>query len=111
MTSVCTGRFLSSFILLSYIAMTSSMMLDLTELRNKISKLKVNPRGSLWATGHFMGKKSVEDSSFLESVIDNGNGAPEVSGVVRGEKNLQKLLIQMLDGAKERKGNRHRTCW
>lgn len=31
--------------------MTSSMTLDLTELRNKISKIKVNPRGNLWATG------------------------------------------------------------
>lgn len=31
--------------------MTASMTLDLTELRNKVSKIKVNPRGNLWATG------------------------------------------------------------
>ncbi|KAL6468465.1 hypothetical protein MHYP_G00219890 [Metynnis hypsauchen] len=37
--------------------------LDLTELRNKVAKIKVNPRGNLWATGHFMGKKSVADSA------------------------------------------------
>lgn len=31
--------------------MTSSMTLDLTELRNKVSKINVNPRGNLWAQG------------------------------------------------------------
>uniref|UniRef100_A0A3B3Y1B4 Neuromedin Bb n=1 Tax=Poecilia mexicana TaxID=48701 RepID=A0A3B3Y1B4_9TELE len=69
-SSICRGGFLSSFILISYIAMTTSVMLDLTELKNKVSQLKVNPRGNLWATGHFMGKKSV-DSSLLESVFEN----------------------------------------
>uniref|UniRef100_A0A3B4A0P4 Neuromedin Bb n=1 Tax=Periophthalmus magnuspinnatus TaxID=409849 RepID=A0A3B4A0P4_9GOBI len=43
--------FLYSFILFSFIPVTSSMSLDLTELRNKVSKIKVNPRGNLWATG------------------------------------------------------------
>lgn len=51
LTKICRAGFLFSFILMSYIAMTSSMTLDLTELRNKISKIKVNPRGNLWATG------------------------------------------------------------
>lgn len=50
-TKMCRGGLLSSFILISYIALTTSMTLDLTELRNKVSKLKVNPRGNLWATG------------------------------------------------------------
>lgn len=51
LTKICRGGFLCSFILLAYITMTSSMTLDLTELRNKVSKIKVNPRGNLWATG------------------------------------------------------------
>ena len=51
LTKICRAGLLSSFIFISYIAVTSSMTLDLTELRNKISKIKVNPRGNLWATG------------------------------------------------------------
>ncbi|XP_065123882.1 neuromedin Bb [Paramisgurnus dabryanus] len=48
-----------------YVSITSSVSLDLTELRNKVAKIKVNPRGNLWATGHFMGKKSIEDTEQL----------------------------------------------
>uniref|UniRef100_A0A3Q3AZE7 Neuromedin Bb n=1 Tax=Kryptolebias marmoratus TaxID=37003 RepID=A0A3Q3AZE7_KRYMA len=93
-------KILSSFILISYIAMTTSMMLDLTELRNKISKLKVNPRGNLWATGHFMGKKSVGERSLMESAFESRNGPSEVrDGAVHGEENLQEILIQMLKRA------------
>lgn len=51
LTKSCRGGFLSSFILISYIVMTASITLDLTELRNRVSKLKVNPKGNLWATG------------------------------------------------------------
>uniref|UniRef100_A0A665VD44 Neuromedin Bb n=1 Tax=Echeneis naucrates TaxID=173247 RepID=A0A665VD44_ECHNA len=75
---------LSSFILISYFAMTSSMMLDLTELKNKVSKLKVNPRGNLWATGHFMGKKSVVDGSFLESAFEDVPAEVRVLGAWSG---------------------------
>uniref|UniRef100_A0A8C4FB39 Neuromedin Ba n=1 Tax=Dicentrarchus labrax TaxID=13489 RepID=A0A8C4FB39_DICLA len=93
--------FLFSFILLSYVAMTSSMTLDLTELRNKVSKIKVNPRGNLWATGHFMGKKSVVDSSFMESAFEDVNVPTEVRAVrpLYREEDLQALLIQMLKTA------------
>ncbi|KAA8590118.1 hypothetical protein FQN60_014052 [Etheostoma spectabile] len=73
LTKICRAGFVFSIILISYIAMTSSMTLDLTELRNKISKIKVNPRGNLWATGHFMGKKSVVDSSFMKSAFEDAN--------------------------------------
>ncbi|NXL39395.1 NMB protein, partial [Glaucidium brasilianum] len=41
--------------------------LDLAEHRGQAAKIKVNPRGNLWATGHFMGKKSVPASPRLES--------------------------------------------
>uniref|UniRef100_A0A8C9P7U4 Neuromedin B n=1 Tax=Spermophilus dauricus TaxID=99837 RepID=A0A8C9P7U4_SPEDA len=33
---------------------------DLPESRGRTSKIRVHPRGNLWATGHFMGKKSLE---------------------------------------------------
>ncbi|XP_005077875.1 neuromedin-B isoform X2 [Mesocricetus auratus] len=33
---------------------------DLPEPRSRASKIRVHPRGNLWATGHFMGKKSLE---------------------------------------------------
>ncbi|XP_026875662.1 neuromedin Bb [Electrophorus electricus] len=56
--------FFAYLVLFSYISVTFSVSLDLTELRNKVAKIKVNPRGNLWATGHFMGKKSVVDSAF-----------------------------------------------
>ncbi|KAG8012648.1 Protein KTI12-like protein [Nibea albiflora] len=101
LTKICRAGLLSSFILVSYIAMTSSMTLDLTELRNKVSKIKVNPRGNLWATGHFMGKKSVVDSSFLESAFEDVNVPTEVrvvSPLYRVE-DLQALLTEMLKSA------------
>uniref|UniRef100_A0A3Q2NRF6 Neuromedin-B n=1 Tax=Fundulus heteroclitus TaxID=8078 RepID=A0A3Q2NRF6_FUNHE len=82
MARLSRGGCLSSFILISYIAMTTSVTLDLTELKNKISQLKVNPRGNLWATGHFMGKKSV-DSSFLETVFENIDAPSEDRGLYR----------------------------
>uniref|UniRef100_A0A3B5BJM5 Uncharacterized protein n=1 Tax=Stegastes partitus TaxID=144197 RepID=A0A3B5BJM5_9TELE len=126
---ICKGGLLSSFILISYVTMTTSMTLDLTELRNKVSKLKVNPRGNLWATGktiknalnwqkdfmilnmclrgmcvcfvykgHFMGKKSVVDGSFMEPGFENVNGPTEGRDIrpVHRARDLQALLVQML---------------
>ncbi|KAF7660963.1 hypothetical protein LDENG_00270810 [Lucifuga dentata] len=84
---------------MSFITMTSSMTLDLTELRNKISKIKVNPRGNLWATGHFMGKKSVVDSSFMESAFGDvrvPTGDRAVSPLHTAE-DLKELLHHMLN--------------
>ncbi|KAG9273294.1 bombesin [Astyanax mexicanus] len=60
------GLLFVSLVMLSYFPKSASVSLDLTELRNKISKIKVNPRGNLWATGHFMGRKSIPDS-YVES--------------------------------------------
>ncbi|XP_066504454.1 neuromedin Bb [Hoplias malabaricus] len=62
--SFCQFGLFTYLVLFSFISKTSSVSLDLTELRNKVAKIKVNPRGNLWATGHFMGKKSVVDSLF-----------------------------------------------
>ncbi|XP_010619416.1 neuromedin-B isoform X2 [Fukomys damarensis] len=36
---------------------------DLPEPRSRAGKIRVHPRGNLWATGHFMGKKSLEPLS------------------------------------------------
>ncbi|KAK7160123.1 hypothetical protein R3I93_007932 [Phoxinus phoxinus] len=64
------------------ISLSTSVSFDLTELRNKVSKIKVHPRGNLWATGHFMGKKSIsnsqlQDSPFFSKLLRNTVGESE----------------------------------
>ncbi|CAJ1056732.1 neuromedin Ba [Xyrichtys novacula] len=98
LAKICRAGFLSSFILISYTAMASSMTLDLTELRNKVSKLKVNPRGNLWATGHFMGKKSVVDSSLVESSFEDVDvpiQVKDVNSLYRAEELLEWLTHRL----------------
>uniref|UniRef100_A0A3B3HB94 Neuromedin Bb n=1 Tax=Oryzias latipes TaxID=8090 RepID=A0A3B3HB94_ORYLA len=56
--------------------------------------VKVNPRGNLWATGHFMGKKSVMDSTVLNPAFENEKNPSEVL------KDIHKLL-QVLKLAQE----------
>ncbi|XDV28718.1 hypothetical protein PO909_031935 [Leuciscus waleckii] len=63
----CKYTLLFAFIMLFNISLSTSVSFDLTELRNKVSKIKVHPRGNLWATGHFMGKKSISNSQLLDS--------------------------------------------
>uniref|UniRef100_A0A8C2E1V5 Neuromedin Ba n=1 Tax=Cyprinus carpio TaxID=7962 RepID=A0A8C2E1V5_CYPCA len=58
---------LFAFIMLFNVSLSAAVSLNLTELRNKVSKIKVHPRGNLWATGHFMGKKSISNSQFQDS--------------------------------------------
>ncbi|XP_016318936.1 neuromedin-B-like [Sinocyclocheilus anshuiensis] len=78
--SCCHCGFLTYLVLFSfYISISSSVSLDLTELRNKVAKIKVNPRGNLWATGHFMGKKSVVDSEQLPTEDDSTMKAIEAA--------------------------------
>ncbi|XP_062926181.1 neuromedin-B-like [Mobula hypostoma] len=65
MTALCSREmgylgFLAYLVVFSYLSVSSAVSLDLTEANN-VSKIKVNPRGNLWATGHFMGKKSLSD--------------------------------------------------
>ncbi|XP_052664553.1 neuromedin-B isoform X3 [Harpia harpyja] len=54
-------------LLLCGAALGPAVHLDFAEHRSQAAKIKVNPRGNLWATGHFMGKKSVTGSPRLES--------------------------------------------
>ncbi|XP_026072747.1 neuromedin-B-like [Carassius auratus] len=78
--SFCHCGFLTYLVLFSfYISIASSVSLDLSQLRNKVAKIKVNPRGSLWATGHFMGKKSVVDSERLPTEDDSTMKAVEAA--------------------------------
>lgn len=49
-TQLCGAGFIF-FILLSFASVNSAMSLDLTELRNKVSQIKVTPRWNLWASG------------------------------------------------------------
>ncbi|XP_054444573.1 neuromedin-B isoform X2 [Pteronotus mesoamericanus] len=44
-------------------ASAASLSWDLPEPRGRASKIRVHPRGNLWATGHFMGKKSLKPPS------------------------------------------------
>ncbi|NXJ11646.1 NMB protein, partial [Odontophorus gujanensis] len=45
----------------------TAVHLDFSEHRSQAAKIKVNPRGNLWATGHFMGKKSVTGTPHLDA--------------------------------------------
>uniref|UniRef100_H3BWV3 Neuromedin B n=1 Tax=Tetraodon nigroviridis TaxID=99883 RepID=H3BWV3_TETNG len=65
--TVCQGGLFTYLVLFSFLSFTAAVSFDLTELRNNVAKIKVNPRGNLWATGHFMGKKSVVDTPLLPS--------------------------------------------
>ncbi|XP_006779928.1 neuromedin Bb [Neolamprologus brichardi] len=76
LNNVCQCGLFTYLVLFSF---TAAVSFDLTELRNKVAKIKVNPRGNLWATGHFMGKKSVVDTPMLPSNEDQGADALEVT--------------------------------
>uniref|UniRef100_A0A4W5Q553 Neuromedin Bb n=1 Tax=Hucho hucho TaxID=62062 RepID=A0A4W5Q553_9TELE len=79
LNNVCQFVFFTYLVLFSYISVTTSVRFDLTELGNKVAKIKVNQRGNLWATGHFMGKKSVMDSPQLQSPDGQSVDAFEVA--------------------------------
>lgn len=52
--TVCHGGLLTYLVMLSLLSLTTAAVsFDLTELRNKVAKIKVNPRGNLWATGRW----------------------------------------------------------
>ncbi|XP_078540741.1 neuromedin-B [Lissotriton helveticus] len=59
---------LAYLLLSAFIVATAAVKVDYhqSELHGKVHDIKVNPRNKLWATGHFMGKKSILDSPVLE---------------------------------------------
>nr|XP_055030741.1 neuromedin Ba isoform X1 [Misgurnus anguillicaudatus] len=88
----CKYSLLFVFIMLFNISISTSVSLDLTELRNKVSKIKVHPRGNLWATGHFMGKKSISNSQLLDNL---GSKRFNVEQSVSSEtEDLRELISQ-----------------
>ncbi|XP_063106145.1 neuromedin-B isoform X1 [Cavia porcellus] len=65
MTRLTRGtRLLGGFLLWALLsASVAPFSWDLPESRSRAGKIRVHPRGNLWATGHFMGKKSLEPLS------------------------------------------------
>ncbi|XP_035484965.2 neuromedin Bb [Scophthalmus maximus] len=92
LNNVCQCGLFTYLVLFSFVSFTTAVSFDLTELRNKVAKIKVNPRGNLWATGHFMGKKSVMDPPLMPPAEGPGDGALEVS--LPGEQSALGQLFQ-----------------
>ncbi|XP_044086016.1 neuromedin-B isoform X1 [Neovison vison] len=58
------SRLLGGLLLFALLAAGAApLSWDPPEPRSRASKIRVHPRGNLWATGHFMGKKSLETPS------------------------------------------------
>lgn len=51
LNNVCQCGLFTLLLVFSFMPLTTAVSFDLTELRNKVAKIKVNPRGNLWATG------------------------------------------------------------
>ncbi|XP_059361833.1 neuromedin-B-like [Carassius carassius] len=81
---------LFAFIMLFNISLSTAVSLDLTELRNNVSKIKVHPRGNLWATGHFMGKKNISSSQFQDSQFSS----KRPRNTSRESEDLRELITQ-----------------
>ncbi|XP_058502569.1 neuromedin Ba [Solea solea] len=77
-------------------AEASSMTLNLRGLRSKVSKIKMNQRTKLWATGHFMGEKSVVEGSSMEFDFEDVNVPAEFRAVLLRVKDLQTRLTHKL---------------
>ncbi|XP_061133174.1 neuromedin Bb isoform X2 [Syngnathus typhle] len=90
--NVCWCGFLT-YLVFSLAPASTAVSFDLTELRNKVAKIKVNPRGNLWATGHFMGKKSVMETPLLSSTEERGVGP---SDDTQGRSSLSELFQHFL---------------
>ncbi|KAK2894791.1 hypothetical protein Q8A67_012020 [Cirrhinus molitorella] len=84
---------LFALIVLFNISLSTAVSLDLTELRNKVSKIKVHPRGNLWATGHFMGKKSLSNSQFQDSPFSSKHPR-NTMGESGSSEDLKELITQ-----------------
>ncbi|XP_069898848.1 neuromedin-B [Dipodomys merriami] len=83
-------RLLGRLLLLSLLAArVAPLGWDLPEPRGRASKIRVHPRGNLWATGHFMGKKSLEPAGPAGSA--GGPGLPRLE--------LYRLLLRRAPGA------------
>ncbi|XP_061671306.1 neuromedin Bb [Syngnathoides biaculeatus] len=93
--TMCRCGVFTCLVFFSLASISTAVSFDLTELRNKVAKIKLNPRGNLWATGHFMGKKSVVDTPLLSSSEDQGVGGLEVSQP-QGPNSLSEIFQDFL---------------
>ncbi|KAK7913648.1 hypothetical protein WMY93_013859 [Mugilogobius chulae] len=106
--NVCHCGFITYLIFLSFLPVTAAVSFDLTELRNKVAKIKVNPRGNLWATGHFMGKKSVVDAPLLPSSQSQRMDALDVS-LPAEQSALAEIVQEFLEMALETQMEAHQS--
>ncbi|XP_060896620.1 neuromedin Bb [Labrus mixtus] len=109
LNNVCQCGFFTFLVFFSFVSFNAAVSFDLTELRNKVAKIKVNPRGNLWATGHFMGKKSVMDAPLLPSAegVNALVALPEEQGAI-GElfqEYLREALQAQVDTEESRSKN------
>ncbi|XP_007906262.1 neuromedin Ba [Callorhinchus milii] len=100
---LCRLALLVYLLVFPYVSVTAGVSLDLTALRNKVSKINVNPRGNLWATGHFMGKKSLLDYADGEAtntarIFLNVPDDPKDFKALLSQKVLEVVLRQEADG-------------
>ncbi|XP_038136549.1 neuromedin Bb [Cyprinodon tularosa] len=93
--NVCHCGLFTYLVLFSFMSLSAAVSFDLTELRNKVAKIKVNPRGNLWATGHFMGKKSVMETPLLPSPEEWAVDALEIS-LPAAQSSLGELFQEFL---------------
>ncbi|XP_072881862.1 neuromedin Ba [Hemitrygon akajei] len=96
--------FLAYLVVFSYLSVSSAVSLDLTEANN-VSKIKFNPRGNLWATGHFMGKKSVLDypDGYDYTLGRLPLTSPEDPKTIRSLLSRRMLEIALAQEAKEKR--------
>ncbi|XP_007943323.1 neuromedin-B [Orycteropus afer afer] len=96
------ARLLGGFLLFTLLATGAAQLSwDLSEPRHRASKIRVHPRGNLWATGHFMGKKSLEPLSPLPGAaphISLRNQRLQLSHDLLRILLLKKALGMSLDG-------------
>ncbi|XP_069760637.1 neuromedin Ba [Narcine bancroftii] len=87
------------------LSVAASVSLDLTEA-TKVSKIKVNPRGNLWATGHFMGKKSLSGyPGGYEGTLRlslSSSEAPKAFENILSRRMLEVALAQRAEGRQVR---------
>ncbi|XP_043350190.1 neuromedin-B isoform X2 [Dermochelys coriacea] len=99
MGALPASRLLGCLLLLSFLSAAPA------EPGGRAARIKVNPRGNLWATGHFMGKKSIGASPLLESPGDAAANSipmafsPTLRAVLKDMKELLtrellKILLQ-----------------
>nr|XP_033775623.1 neuromedin-B [Geotrypetes seraphini] len=95
--------FVALLLLFSFISsISASAKPDVPKEKSKAAKIKVIPKAipkgnNLWATGHFMGKKSLPDSPGLQYPEEASlSSVPAASSPARSPEDLKELLVREL---------------